>query len=234
MASKILIANFKMNPESEKEALNLAKSFDFKNVVIAPPFVFLESLSNVLKNAKLCAQDVFYEKSGAYTGEISTIMLKKLGVKYVIVGHSERRCLGETDEVIAKKIKAVINSGLKVILCVGEPLSIKKRGDSEVKKYIKKQLNKISNLKSKNLLIAYEPIWAIGTGKNASPEYASLIAKFIKSVLSVPVLYGGSTNYKNSKSFLERDEINGLLVGGASLDKNEFKKMIYTSERCYQ
>ncbi len=226
---KILFANWKMNPLSEQEAVKLARASDFKNAVIIPPFVFLKSVKNVLKNASLGAQDTFFEEKGAFTGEVSPMMLKKLGVRYVIVGHSERRRLGESDEMIAKKVKAGIHAGLKVILCVGEPLSVYKKGKRAMEEFIKKQLRFIKD--KKNLIVAYEPIWAVGTGKNADPEDAVHMAQFIKNIVSVPVLYGGSTNSKNAKSFLEKKEIAGFLIGGASLNGKEFQKMINVAER---
>lgn len=226
---KILFANWKMNPLSEQEAVKLARASDFKNAVIIPPFVFLKSVKNVLKNASLGAQDAFFEEKGAFTGEVSPMMLKKLGVRYVIVGHSEHRRLGESDEMIAKKVKAGIHAGLKVILCVGEPLSVYKKGKRAMEEFIKKQLRFIKD--KKNLIVAYEPIWAVGTGKNADPEDAVHMAQFIKNIVSVPVLYGGSTNSKNAKSFLEKKEIAGFLIGGASLNGKEFQKMINVAER---
>ncbi len=221
---KIIIANWKMNPSTEGEAVKLAKAEDEKNVVIVPPFPFLKSVKNVLRNASLGAQDVFYEKEGAYTGEVSPVMLEKLGVAYVIVGHSERRRLGEDDAMIAKKVRAAMDTGLKVILCVGEPLNVRRKGKRAVDVFIKKQLSYIKN--KKNLIIAYEPVWAIGTGKNADPDDAARVAEVIRKKLPVPVLYGGSTNSRNAKSFLEKKEIAGLLVGGASIDPREFGKMV--------
>lgn len=221
---KILIANWKMNPETEIKAVKLARAIDANNVIIVPPFPFLKSVGDVLKKSLLGAQDIFYKESGAYTGEVSPTMIKKLGVKYVIIGHSERRALGESDKVIARKVDAALDIGLNVVLCVGEPLSIYKKGEIRVHKFIKKQLSLIR--KRRGITIAYEPIWAIGTGKNANPEYAARIARFIKSTVSAPVLYGGSTNSKNTKEFLEKKEFAGLLVGGASLDIKEFRKMI--------
>jgi len=226
---KLLFANWKMNPITESEAVKLARASDVKNAVLIPPFPFLKAVKSVLKNASLGAQDVFYEEKGAFTGEISPQMLKKLGVKYVVVGHSERRRLGETDEVIAKKVKAGISAGLKVILCVGEPLSVYKKGKKATEEFIKKQLKFIKD--KKNLIIAYEPIWAVGTGKNANPEDAARVARFIKNIVSVPVLYGGSTNSKNTEIFLKKKEIAGLLIGGASIDAREFQKMIKIAER---
>lgn len=235
----ILFANWKMSPITENEAVKLARASDVKNAVIIPPFPFLKAVKNVLKNASIGAQDVFYEEKGAFTGEVSPQMLKKLGVKYVVVGHSERRRLGESDEMIAKKVKAGIDAGLKVMLCVGEPLSVYKKGKKATEEFIKKQLSFIENYKLKigNLIIAYEPIWAVGTGKNADPEDAARVARFIQELLvkskksKAKILYGGSTNSKNTKSFLEKKEIAGLLIGGASINVGEFKKMIKIAER---
>lgn len=225
---KLLIANWKMNPVFEKDAVKLAQGSDIKNTVIAPPFLFLKSIKSVLKNATLCAQDVFYEEQGAYTGEVSPLMLKKLGVKYVLVGHSERRHLGESDGMILKKMRTTLDAGLKVVLCVGEPLSVRKKGDIEVKKYIKNQLRGVSY--SKSLIVAYEPIWAIGTGRYANPEDALSVVQYIKSIISVPVLYGGSTNSQNAKGFLEKKEIDGLLIGRTSLNAKEFEKIAKIAE----
>ncbi len=226
---KILFANWKMNPTTEQEAVKLARAGDVKNAVLIPPFPFLNAVKNVLKSASVGAQDVFYEEKGAFTGEVSPQMLKKLGVQYVVVGHSERRRLGENDEMIAKKVKAGIHAGLKVILCVGEPLSVYKKGKKATEEFIKKQFRFIKD--KKNLIVAYEPIWAVGTGKNADPEDVARVVQFIKNIASVPVLYGGSTNSKNAKSFLEKKEIAGLLVGGASINVKEFQKMIKIAER---
>jgi triosephosphate isomerase len=235
---KILFANWKMNPKTENEAVKLARASDFENAVVIPPFPFLKEVKNVLKNASLGAQDVFYEEKGAYTGEVSPVMLKKLGVKYVVVGHSERRRLGESDEMIAKKVKAGLDAGLKVILCVGEPVGIYKKGKRAIEVFIEKQLSFIKNYKLKigNLTIAYEPIWAVGTGRNADPEDAARVVQFIQKSLfknqksKVKILYGGSTNSKNTKSFLDKKEISGLLIGGASIDAKEFRKMIKIAE----
>ncbi len=220
---KIIVANWKMNPLTEREAVRIARAEDKNNVVIVPPFPFLGAVRGVLKNASLGAQDAFFEEKGAYTGEVSSAMLKKFGVRYAIVGHSERRRLGESDEMIAKKAKAGVDAGLKVILCVGEPMDIRRRGRNAAGAFIRKQLSRVK--RSKSLIVAYEPIWAIGTGKNADPEEAAYVADVIRKMLHVPVLYGGSTNSRNAKSFLEKKEITGLLVGGASIDPKEFKKM---------
>ncbi len=239
---KLIIANWKLNPTAESEAVRLARQIDFKNVVIAPPFPFIKSVSAVVKKAKIAAQDVFWKEFGAYTGEVSASQLKSLGVNYVIVGHSERRSLGETDETINKKIKAAFQAGLKVILCVGESWLVRKRGITAAKNLVKKQFQgdlkfpKSYKLQAKSLIIAYEPVWAIGTGKNDSPRNAVEMAKFIKQILNSyflihnpSVLYGGSVNPKNAKSFLAQKEIDGALVGGASLSGEKFRRIIRTA-----
>ncbi len=236
---KLLIANWKLNPEREEAALNLARAYDLPGVVVAPPFVFIAGLSRVLKRAVLGAQNVFFEKKGAYTGEISPPELFDLGVRYVILGHSERRALGETDSLINKKIKASLRIGLKAVLCVGEPLTVRKRGAKAAQNFVKGQLQNdlrgIKNLKFKikNLIIAYEPIWAIGTGRADRPEEAAAMADSIKEFLNLKfknqnskVLYGGSVNAKNAESFLSVKVIDGALVGGASLRAAEFKKIV--------
>lgn len=240
---KLIVGNWKMNPQSEAEAVRLARTEDKEGVVIVPPFPFLGAVKKVLKHASLGAQDVFFEKKGAYTGEVSPIMLKKLGVTYAIVGHSERRRLGESDEMIAKKVKASTDAGLKVILCVGESKresGIKNKELGNAKRYLRKQLEmdlrSIHNsrfLIHNSLIVAYEPIWAIGTGKNASPDDAAEMAGFLRQFLDsrfqihdFKVLYGGSTNPRNAESFLGKKEIAGLLVGGASINKKEFGEMI--------
>ncbi len=236
--NKIIIANWKLNPLTEKDAVRLATASDVSGVVICPPFPFLEKVHGALKKAALGAQDIFWESSGAYTGEVSAPMLKNFGVSYVIIGHSERRALGETDSDINKKVKAALVAGLKVILCVGEPWAIKKKGLAAAKNFVAGQIKKdLAGLKSlvinhKSLTIAYEPIWAIGTGKNDKPENTAEMVKFIKKLLvsshksKVSVLYGGSVNAKNIADFLERGCVDGALVGGASLKPAEFKKIM--------
>ena len=251
---KLLVANWKLNPTSIKEAEKLflsasrvTKSKKNAEIVVCPPAPFLDRLNNlnIALKVKLGAQDCFYEKKGAYTGEISAPMLKKLSVSHVIIGHSERRKYQqETDEIINKKIKSALRNNLKVILCVGEPFAVRKKGFTAVKSFIKSQLvsglKNISNLQppTSNLLIAYEPIWAIGTGRAAKPKDAVAMAKFVKKILMAKpytlnpsVLYGGSTNSENLESFIKHKEIYGALVGGASIKAEEFKKMIKITEK---
>jgi triosephosphate isomerase len=242
---KLIAFNWKMNPDSRKEAVKLLKEYSGADAVIAPPFVYLNDLktekikNSKLKNLKLAAQDIFWEESGAYTGEVSPKMLKDLGVEYAIIGHSERRqYMNETDKMINKKIKASLSAGLKVILCVGEALAIRKKGKKAVENFVKKQLSAglrgLEDLNAENLIVAYEPIWAIGTGVACDPEDArktiGFIGEFFVSSFGIKkpvVLYGGSANSQNIKSFVQFKEIGGALVGGASLKKDEVRKIIH-------
>lgn len=244
MTKKLLVANWKANPDSPGRALVLAKKIEkatpkskVVEVVIAPPFPFLLPVAKVLKKAKLGAQDVFWEDIGPYTSEISWHQLKHLKVAYVIVGHSERRrLLRETDDIVNKKVLAALKAGLKVILCVGEPKAIRKKGIGAAKNYVKSQLQKdLRGLKpkTKKLVIAYEPIWAIGTGAPDKPEDTVKMAQFIKTslntkfkILNTRILYGGSVTGKNAAAFLKHGGIGGALVGGASLKPKEFGKII--------
>ncbi|KKU15156.1 triose-phosphate isomerase [Candidatus Wolfebacteria bacterium RIFCSPLOWO2_01_FULL_45_19] len=233
--NKLLIANWKMNPETLREAVRLARAEDLSGVVVAPPFVYLESAGKALRNAHLGAQDVSLSEPRAVTGEISPVMLKNLGVKFVIVGHSERRALGETDEMINKKVIAALKAGLKVVLCVGEPSRPMTRTKNYVKNQLEKDLAGLLKLKAKSskLIIAYEPVWAIGTGTPDNPKTAAEMISYIKKLLkakslklkAVKVLYGGSVTAKNSAGFFKRPEIDGALVGGASLNAKEFRKI---------
>ncbi len=243
----LIVANWKLNPTSQKDALHLfgaikksiSKNLQVKNieVVICPPFVYLP----LFKGLTLGAQNVFYKEKGAFTGEVSPQMLKDLKVKYVILGHSEvRKYLNETDEIINKKIKAVLDTGLNPILCVGE-----KEGEDKVvvlQQQITEGLKGILNLKSKilNLVIAYEPVWAIGTGKNCSIDETMSSIIFIRSIIAklynrelatkIKILYGGSVKSENSASYIKEAGANGLLVGGASLDPEEFTKIVKSVE----
>ncbi len=196
----LIVANWKMNPSSLKEAKLLFNRVKKADGIICPPFVYLSSLKAT------GAQDVFWENRGAFTGEVSALMLKNLGVKYVIVGHSERRKhFKETDEMIAKKIKAVLKVSLKPILCIDKLSQIPKK------------------IKGK-LIVAYEPLFAIGTGKACSPLRAKKMRLSIKKIVGgkVPILYGGSVNSQNAKSYIKQAGFQGLLVGGASLKPQEF------------
>lgn len=241
-AKKLLIANWKSNPATLEEAVVLAKKEDeaaalFKSVdlVVAPPFIFLEAVSEILKNSVLGAQDVFWEKSGPHTGEVSTDQLKNIGVQYVIVGHSEKRQdSGETDEMINKKIKGALAAGFRTVLCVGET----SREDKEIPSSVGEQLvADVAGLKKdwlKNLIIAYEPVWAISTRLNSRPDTPSNVLQaslYIKKTLArtfglkeanqIKVIYGGSVKTGNVASFLKDGGVSGALVGGASLNAEE-------------
>ncbi len=235
MKPKIVVANWKCNPENTVEAVKLLKLSDRKDIIIAPPFVFIH-LAGSLANASLGAQNVFWE-SGAYTGEISANQLSKSGVKYVIVGHSERRSnFGETDEIISLKAKAALDAGLSVIICVGESAIDREGGKVAAERAIRRSvigsLSGIAPKRSHKIIIAYEPVWAIGTGNADNPDETNERAKLIKSIaegmglFGVAVLYGGSVSKDNAAGFLSRPEIDGLLVGGASVDIDEFPKII--------
>ncbi|MFA6407736.1 MAG: triose-phosphate isomerase [Candidatus Paceibacterota bacterium] len=239
--NKLIVANWKMNPVSLLEAVALAKESDKAGVVIAPPFVFLQAVKEVLVHAALAAQDVFFENApvgGAYTGEVSANMLKLVGAKYVIVGHSERRAyILETDEMVGRKVEAVVTSDLTPILCVGEGSITRKEGMEQAKQFVANQL--FINLQffkrsaKSACVIAYEPLWAIGTGENDSPLNAAEMSRHIKqiireqfNILNSLVLYGGSVNGKNIEAFAHESDIDGFLIGGASLHPEEFKKII--------
>jgi triosephosphate isomerase (TIM) len=230
--TKLLIANWKANPKTLTDAVKLAKGIDHARVVIAPPFPFLRGVSKTVHKAKLGAQDAFWS-DGPYTGEVSVNQLKKLGVKYVILGHSERRRdLNETDAIINRKLRSVLDQDLVPILCVGEGPEFRRNPEGAVKfisTQLKLDLFGVRNLKK--LIIAYEPIWAIGTGLSDSPEHTSRVAKTIKKWLGrVPVIYGGSINGENAHRFMSLPDISGALVGGASLKPIEFKKIIKSSQ----
>ncbi len=215
--SKIIIANWKNNPASVNEALKLAEETDHENLVICPPFQFLKSVASVLKKSSLGAQDL---------PESSIKEFNDLGVKYVILGHSDRRKLGETNEMIAQKMSMVIREGFIPILCVGENWEEKQSGRKE--EVLRRQLE--SALQKLEIFVAYEPVWAIstsGVGVGAcSAEEALETIKFLKNIIDAHFLYGGSVNSKNIGDFLKYDEIEGVLVGGASLNPEEVRKML--------
>jgi len=259
MQNILIVGNWKMNPESQEGAealfvslLNGLNKVDtrFSEVVICPPFVYLDKFSKMISRKKveknkirLGAQNCFWEESGAFTGEISPKMLKSFGCGYVILGHSERReYLRETDEDIFKKMKASLKLGLKTILCIGE--KEEEREEEMTFEVLKNQLHKtIGELsrsdKITNIIIAYEPVWAIGTGKDCPVNEAMSVLTFIKKELlkifplktgeRIKILYGGSVNSKNCKGYIENG-FNGLLVGGASLKPSEFLGIIKNCE----
>lgn len=238
---RLVIANFKMNPATVAEASDLVQAYGEKakelegvEFVAAPPFIFLSDAFK--RGVTVAAQDCFYEDAGAYTGEISPLALKNLGAKYVIIGHSERRRMGETDEIIGKKLQAAWRSDLIPIFCVGETQVEKETGQKEavLKRQIGQALgNLTSEIRNSQLVIAYEPVWAIGTGLACDPDEASKTMEFIlaeiKKIITdvkLTIIYGGSVDANNIKGFLEKPNISGALVGGASLKKEEFAKIL--------
>lgn len=247
---KLIAANWKEHPKTERQALALfgavtkTKRPAGVEVAICPPFIYLEEVARAFRRMSavarerlaIGAQDVFWEEQGAFTSEVGPAMLRSLGARYVILGHSERRKFAhETDAMINKKIALALRDGLKVILCVGEPLAVRRKGVAAAKRFVQQQLAKdLRNisLKKGSVAIAYEPIWAIGTGRNDKPEDAREMAVFIKSLLkkqkhiAVRFLYGGSVNGRNASDYVQLLEIDGALVGGASLKAAEFKKII--------
>jgi len=248
MSKKIIVANWKMNPASLKEAKSLfdsAKKISSKlskvETIICTPSIYLTELGHSMSKLKLGAQDVsVFGFEGAHTGEVSAKMLKNSGVKYVIIGHSERRKIGETNETINKKIGTALSVGLKVIFCVGEE---KRDKDGAFAEFIEIQISEgLRGLGSdlvKNIIIAYEPVWAIsGNAKSKAddPEAAFKVAVLIRKLLmsfvgndmarKIPILYGGSVNSENAGKFLKDGQMDGLLVGSKSLNKEEFKKIL--------
>ncbi|MDU6742767.1 triose-phosphate isomerase [Peptoniphilus harei] len=245
MRKKYICGNWKMNKTSS-EALEFAKEineFEFNkvDVLIAPSFVTLESLRKNLKDEiKLAGQNVSEFDDGAFTGEVSTSMLKDIAVDEVIIGHSERReKFSESDEIINAKEKKALADGLSVILCLGESLEIKEEG-KEIDFVRDELLNSLDGVDDlENLTIAYEPIWAIGTGKTCSSEDAENMCREIRNIIDekygeisqkIRILYGGSVKPSNAGEILSKENIDGVLVGGASLKASDFIEIIKAGE----
>jgi triosephosphate isomerase (TIM) len=246
---KIIIGNWKMNPESGKLAEALYKNIikiktsSKVDVVICPPSLYLEKLKKISKKISLGVQNISSKDKGAFTGEVSAGMLYDLGARYVILGHSERRAMGENDENINQKIKIALSSGLITILCVGE----KSRDDNHdyfnvIKNQIEKDFNGVSKNSIASVIVAYEPVWAIGKDaiREATPEEFREVAVFIKKVLNdkfganfikdIRIIYGGSVNTKNAQDFIVAGEADGFLIGRDSLDAKKFTKIIEITE----
>lgn len=231
---KIIVANWKMNPDTLPEAEDLFRISG--GAIVCPPFVYLEELSKVESGAVLGAQDIAFSDEPSQTGEISGEMLVQFGIKYVLIGHSERRWkLGESDEIVNKKLKLALVHQLTPIVCVGE-----KSRDGDFEDFLQNQVTAtfvdLSAKQAEECLIVYEPVWAISTTPGAkadTPDSALESIKIIQNalsfkfqVMSPKFLYGGSVTAANVNDFLIKDEISGVLVGAASLDKEEFKKII--------
>jgi len=254
MRKKIIAANWKMNM-TVGEAEAFLETFLLEvggegsvDIVIVPPFTALSKVAERLSNSsnvKLGAQNMSFEKSGAFTGEISAAMLRDLYVRYVVLGHSERRTLfGETDAIVNKKVRAAHEASLKPILCVGETLA--ERDADKVEEVLDTQLRgSLAELTAKEIadtVIAYEPVWAIGTGRVATPEQAQAAHAFIRKTVGliadpsvaekVRIQYGGSVKPDNAKTLMSQPDIDGALVGGASLDPRAFTEIVKAAASC--
>jgi len=207
------------------------QELDGVDVVVCPPYVSLATAVELLAGTEIgvAAQNVHWDGEGPYTGEVSASMLRELGVYGAIVGHSERRqYFGETDETVAKRARAALAAGLFVIACVGETEDERARDETET--VLRRQVGALGD-PDENLVIAYEPVWAIGTGKTATPELAQEAHALIKSLLDVPVLYGGSVKPDNAAELLAQPGVDGALVGGASLDLDSFTAICRAATR---
>jgi len=250
MRRYIIAGNWKMN-KTIGEAIELANGlkrglYDVTtlDIVICTPFTALSEVNEVItgSNIDLSGQDLFWEEKGAYTGEVSAKMLKDAGCKYVIIGHSERRkYFNETNETVNKKVKTALKAGLLPIVCVGERLEERETGKTfdVVKDHIENSLKDISKDDMLKVTIAYEPVWAIGTGKTASPDQAEEVHKFIRELLVklfgkncasvLRIQYGGSVTPENIEGLIKMDNIDGALVGGASLKIDSFSSIVKKS-----
>ena len=246
MRKQIVAGNWKMNNDyvdSEQLVSKLLEQYTESEteVIIAPPFTSLFCSSNLLKSSPIsvAAQNMHYAENGAYTGEISPGMLKSIGVDTVILGHSERRAyFNETDALLAKKVDAALKNNMRIIFCFGEELSDRKSGNEEVivEGQIKNALFHLPASAWTNIVLAYEPVWAIGTGETASPEQAQDMHAFIRKTIEnkyssdlsadVSILYGGSVKPANAKEIFSKEDVDGGLIGGAALDVSQFTAII--------
>ncbi|MEO5722046.1 MAG: triose-phosphate isomerase [Chthoniobacterales bacterium] len=248
MRKKIVAANWKMNMTQAESATfveifirELGSSSEVE-VVLVPPFTAIAKVSEALSaapNVKVGAQNMSWEKSGAFTGEISAGMLRDLFVRFVVLGHSERRALfGETDEIVNRKARAAHEASLRPIVCVGETLEQRERGEIEqvIGTQLRGSLAKLGAKELSETVVAYEPVWAIGTGKTASAEQAQEVHAFIRTVLAelsddatankMRIQYGGSVKPDNAHLLMSQPDIDGALVGGASLDPRSFAQIV--------
>jgi triosephosphate isomerase len=249
-SKKIIVANWKMNPQLGEEAVRIfsgikriAKKYKNAKIAVCPPIIYLSKLK-ADGNVFLGAQNISFRDSGAFTGEVGAIMVKNSGGEFAIIGHSERRSLGETDEEIAKKVLSASANDLRAILCVGEKVR-DQNGEyfAYLKNQIKAGLSRISNKDIMNIIVAYEPIFAIGRSFDQAlkPTEVHEMSIFIKKVLTetfgkeaafaVPILYGGSVNFENAGAIVKEGEVDGLLVGRESLDPEHFRGIIEVIEK---
>ena len=247
-----IAGNWKMN-KTVGEACDLVRELKAAisgvtgkvEVAVAPPFTALHAVLRELEGSsiRLAAQNLYWEEKGAFTGEVSPLMLKEVGCHYVIIGHSERRqFFGETDETVNRRIKAALPQGLKVILCIGETLKEREEGKTflVIERQMEGGLKGLGDKEMGNMVIAYEPVWAIGTGKTATPEQAEKMHRFIREKLGklysrkvseeIRIQYGGSVTPENIKGLMNQPNIDGALVGGASLKVESFSKIVRFKE----
>jgi len=246
-----MAGNWKMN-KTVGEAIDLVRELKAAisgvkavEVAVAPPFTALYAVRKELDGSSigLAAQNLYWEEKGAFTGEVSPLMLKEVGCHYVIIGHSERRqFFGETDETVNRRIKAALAQGLKVIFCIGETLKEREEGKTfpVIEKQVEGGLKGLSDKEMKNMVIAYEPVWAIGTGKTATPEQAEEVHRSIRGKIEklysrevseeIRIQYGGSVTPENVKGLMNQPDIDGALVGGASLKAESFSKIVRFKE----
>jgi triosephosphate isomerase len=249
MRRPIIAGNWKMY-KTITEAIDLANGLKrelFKinaqnlGIVICPPYTALSEVAEVIyeSNIKLGAQDAHWQPEGAFTGEVSVKMLKDAGVEFIIIGHSERRqYFNETNETVNKKVKAVLKEGLKPIMCVGETLAEREAGQTlaVVKAHVEKGLGGIDAQQAAEIVLAYEPVWAIGTGRTATPAQVQEVQKYIRDLLTkmynkevasaMIIQYGGSVKLENISELMQQPDIDGALVGGASLDLKSFSEIV--------
>ena len=246
-----MAGNWKMN-KTVGEAIDLVRELKAAisgvkavEVAVAPPFTALYAVRKELDGSSigLAAQNLYWEEKGAFTGEVSPLMLKEVGCHYVIIGHSERRqFFGETDETVNRRIKAALAQGLKVIFCIGETLKEREEGKTfpVIEKQVEGGLKGLSDKEMKNMVIAYEPVWAIGTGKTATPEQAEEVHRSIRGKIEklysrevseeIRIQYGGSVTPENVKGLMNQPNIDGALVGGASMKAEAFSKIVRFKE----
>ena len=248
MRRKVIAGNWKMHKDlSESQSLitkltNALSKEEIKcDILICPPFTSLSEAAGLIKNTKvkLGAQNMHFEDKGAFTGETSAAMLKSVGCEYVILGHSERRAIfGESDEMINKKIKKALNSGLNPIFCIGETLQERESGimNDVIKRQVTEGLQQVSKGEMEKVIIAYEPVWAIGTGVTATPDQAQEVHVYVRKLISdifgddtaekLTIQYGGSVKPNNASELLSQNDIDGALVGGACLEADSFISII--------
>ena len=247
MRTPIIAGNWKLNKtiseavELTTELKDLVTDSTDVEVVVAPPFTALDAVKKVINdsNIELAAQDVYWEDSGAFTGEVSVPMLKDAGCEYVIVGHSERRqFFNETNESVNQKVNAVLSHGLKPIICVGEQLEDREAGrtDAVIQDHVSGAVTNLSADMLLSCIVAYEPVWAIGTGKTATPGQAQEVHNYIRTLLKetysddiasqVRIQYGGSVKPENAAELMSQPDVDGALVGGASLQAESFAQIV--------